>query len=516
MARQTADAILKNSGELTDEQKKALRAGTARAWYADLPGAAADLAGSALDYGAEGLARLLPSDLAGYDLPKSLGIRGFQRAMRDPAGGSKQLEQLGEDIGYIPPSTGTQEEEMARLMMGLADPIPGIPPTLAGPIIQAYGGRANVPQKLVDAIKESTPKIRGLRPYITPDEYALLSPQNIEKMKSIESGGPGVSILGKKTAIDPREIATMAEMGVAKKGWYRNSAGTLTNLFGPGDDARFAALLAATSPQTSVQDNLINSLNIWKNWNAAGRPTEKDEILEVMANSVQGEKGLESVLGAWRPNSIRALQADDPYEIQLSGPKVQSFYKNLTGHMDEVTNDTWQGKALGVEQNVFEAANRKVKGENIGMKSPGYVFSSAATRKAAKIAEEMTGEKWEPAEIQETTWSYVKALMEKRAGSGKRTTQEIAQELTPEEIVEVPDFGTLLRQDPYVGVLNEAGYGERLSSLPDITTEAAEIAPSADALRRAERVNRRLERQFQQGLREAAARAKAKEILNAQ
>jgi hypothetical protein len=132
MARQTADAILKNSGELTDEQKKALRAGTARAWYADLPGAAADLAGSALDYGAEGLARLLPSDLAGYDLPKSLGIRGFQRAMRDPAGGSKQLEQIGEDIGYIPPSTGTQEEEMARLMMGLTDPVPGLNPAVAG------------------------------------------------------------------------------------------------------------------------------------------------------------------------------------------------------------------------------------------------------------------------------------------------------------------------------------------------------------------------------------------------
>ena len=124
MARQTADAILKNRGELTDDQKKALRAGASRAWYADLPGAAADFAGSALDYGAEGLARLLPSDLAGYDLPKSLGIRGFQRAMRDPAGGSKQMEQIGEDIGYIPPSTGTKEEEMARLFMGLADPVP--------------------------------------------------------------------------------------------------------------------------------------------------------------------------------------------------------------------------------------------------------------------------------------------------------------------------------------------------------------------------------------------------------
>ena len=106
--------------------------------------------------------------------------------------------------------------------------------------------------------------------------------------------------------------------------------------------------------------------------------------------------------------------------------------------------------------------------------------------------------------------------MEKRAGSGKRTTQEIAQELTPEEIVEVPDFGTLLRQDPYVGVLNDAGYGERLSSLPDIESTAAKTGPGADAVRRAERINRRLERQFQQGIREAAARKAAKELEDAQ
>ena len=119
-----ARQALQNGAELTDEQKKAIRAGSARAFYADLPGAFTDIAGTALDYGAEGLARLLPSDLAGYDLPKSLGIRGFQRAMRDPALGSKQLERVGEKAGYIPPTTGTQEEEMARLFMGLADPMP--------------------------------------------------------------------------------------------------------------------------------------------------------------------------------------------------------------------------------------------------------------------------------------------------------------------------------------------------------------------------------------------------------
>ena len=130
--------------ELTEDQKKAIRAGSARAWYADLPGAFTDLAGSALDYGAEGLARLLPSDLAGYDLPESLGIRGFQRGVRNPALGSKQMEQIGEDIGYIPKTTGTKEEERARLLMGLVDPMPGISPAVAG--VFASNRAKNLPE----------------------------------------------------------------------------------------------------------------------------------------------------------------------------------------------------------------------------------------------------------------------------------------------------------------------------------------------------------------------------------
>ena len=121
--------VAKNAAKtvLSDEEKKAVRAGTSRAWYADLPGSVADISGATLDYGAEGLARLLPSDLAGYDIPKSLGIRKFQQAMRNPALGSKQLEKFGEQVGYIPPTTGTETEERARLLAGFVDPVPGVP-----------------------------------------------------------------------------------------------------------------------------------------------------------------------------------------------------------------------------------------------------------------------------------------------------------------------------------------------------------------------------------------------------
>ena len=125
-ARNRANQILEahEKLELSEEEKKAVRAGAARAWYADLPGAATDITGMALDYGAEGLSRLLPSELAGYDLPQTLGIKRFQKAMRDPALGHKHLEKLGVDAGYIPPTTGTEEEERARLLAGFIDAVP--------------------------------------------------------------------------------------------------------------------------------------------------------------------------------------------------------------------------------------------------------------------------------------------------------------------------------------------------------------------------------------------------------
>ena len=111
--------------ELTPEQKKAITAGTTRAWYADFPGAPADLAGMGVDYLAEGLKSLLPSgEQAGFNIAKSLGLTAVQEGARNPILGSRHLEELGEKAGYIPPSTGTDLEMVARVGAGFVDPIP--------------------------------------------------------------------------------------------------------------------------------------------------------------------------------------------------------------------------------------------------------------------------------------------------------------------------------------------------------------------------------------------------------
>ncbi|MEK7862577.1 MAG: hypothetical protein AAB295_04855, partial [Chloroflexota bacterium] len=70
------------------------------------------------------------------------------------------------------------------------------------------------------------------------------------------------------------EMAAVAFAGRAKRGWYENSAKAMVSAFG-ADAPRFAALLAALSPQTSVENNLTNALTTWKNWVLEDRPTDQ-------------------------------------------------------------------------------------------------------------------------------------------------------------------------------------------------------------------------------------------------
>ena len=228
----------------------------------------------------------------------------------------------------------------------------------------------------------------------------------------------------------------MASAGIAKKGWYEDTSVALRTVF-EDDTEQFAALLASTSPQISVEGNLENALNIWNGWLKAGRPTDRNEIIRIMGDGVnktplenRGVEALEklsqkldlplgsedemiasirtfqeaspqnadlvkrkSVMDAWIPNSVRSLSGRKGDPIRLSGAKVNSFRQNIMGETTEVTQDTWQGKAVGVIQRVFGGSRRKFEMERtrpsvagdkkftvtdeLGYKSPGYIASSA-------------------------------------------------------------------------------------------------------------------------------------------
>lgn len=346
-----------------------------------------------------------------------------------------------------------------------------------------------------------------------------LTPQEQAKFKS-DTAVKFVNIL--KQLPGKEEFGAAAVAGKAKKGWYEGSTQAIIQVFGP-DSQRFAALLSATSPQTSVESNLFNALQIWKNWTAAGRPVDRESIVRVMGESVQGGKGEESVLDAWINNSVKALSAEDPSTVVLSGPKVNSFMLNLQGNVNEVTNDAWMAAFTYVDQNLFKGSLTKTDPG----KGPGYLAMNARVRETADYLTKLTGEKWTPAEVQETIWSWAKTLYETASAKGEtRTAVQLIQDnaITDELIAATPDFRTLFYDDRFAPILEQAGYTEQLNQLraatsgsdvaagakkPGAGSQAGAIDPEAQR-KYLERNAKRLDKLRKDREREAAAKAKAK------
>ena len=314
-------------------------------------------------------------------------------------------------------------------------------------------------ERAIDVVEAAARSFANKARYLTASERGKLRSNTRETFVRIFNDLPS-----------EKEFAAAAIGGQAKRGWYRASSQAIIEVFG-ADAPRFAALLAATSPQTSVENNLINALNIWKNWTAAGRPTDRKAILKVMGQSVMGNKGEDSVLDAWVNNSTRALTSENPEALVISGPKVNSFMLNLRGFVDEVTNDAWMANFALVDQVIFKGS-LNAAGTDPG-KGPGYLAMSARVRAAASYLTKLTGEEWTPAEVQETVWSWAKTLYELQERQGEnRTALEILQagELTDDAIANTPDFATLLNNGTYKQILKEAGYGEALERLAQSDT----------------------------------------------
>jgi hypothetical protein len=291
---------------------------------------------------------------------------------------------------------------------------------------------------------------------LTPEEQGKLRTDTAIKMVDILTTLPST-----------KEFAAAAVGGIAKKGWYEGSAKAIIEVFGQ-DAPRFAALLSATSPQTSVESNLYNALQTWKNWTAAGRPQDRESIISVMGQSVQGSKGEESVLDAWKNNSVRALTTEDPSTLTLSGPKVDSFMKNLQGNVEQVTNDAWMASFSLVDQTIFSGSLTKTDAG----KGPGYLAMNARVRDTAKYLTKLTGETWTPAEVQETIWSWAKTLYEKASDANEtRSALQLIKEnaITDDLIASTPDFRTLFYDERYAPILEQAGYKDQLDRLRTAT-----------------------------------------------
>jgi hypothetical protein len=363
---------------------------------------------------------------------------------------------------------------------------------------------------MADARNESThlANLAAATQHMTPAEQAQVAGYRESAVQKVVDAFHG------STPTD--ETAAMALVGKAKKGWYARSAKALTQMFGP-DATRFGALLAAMSPQIGIEGNFSNALKTWVNWDKAGRPTGHDAIRQVMENSVQrspdAPPGKSSVLPAWHQNSVRALTSKDPEaeNFKLSGPKVDSFMRNLRDNVHEVTNDSWNAVAMNMDQALFGGrralAPENTFGERAG-KSPSYIGVSAKIRAAAGRLSKLTGETWTPREVQETMWSFVKTAFEHSERTGKSIPDLIRSgELNDDLIGATPDFHRLFSSGEHRGFLRGTRYeanAERLAGEPgEAPAPAAASGKALAAARKSlaphlEKVSKRLQGQLEE------------------
>jgi hypothetical protein len=335
------------------------------------------------------------------------------------------------------------------LMMGSVEPVPFAAPRL-GDLLKQVGGKEAL--KLGAAVSEN-PSLRTALTYLTPAEAKIVAnfdPAQLGHFARVSDWLPPASYFG-----------ALARGGSGKIGWYQFSRDALEHVYGE-DAGLFAGLLAATSPQNPVETNLLNATKIYRGWVQAGRPTDEPTILKIMGENVQGTKGVKSVLDSWINNTVGVLQGGDT----LSGPKVDSFWANLRnrpGATDRVTLDAWMSHLLGLQQTNFagSATPLQLAAGNPGY-SPGYLATSAKLRQAA------TGTNLTPEQMQESMWSWGKALMEQAQNTGM-TAQEIVKRglLDPKAIAGTPDFSTLLHDPQFADVISSISpaHAKRLQTL---------------------------------------------------
>jgi hypothetical protein len=266
-----------------------------------------------------------------------------------------------------------------------------------------------------------------------------------------------------------KEWVDAAKAGEVGRKWYQRSgeafdalAKAAPDYFSEGDREKFTDLVAATSPQQGVTQNLREALSAWKKWNDADRPTKASEIRELLDPELtNGPSKL--------PNAIKALTGQDMFPELPDNRyfKVPNFAKNLRGLMNNVTNDSWMGLFSGI-----------VKEADIA-RSQNYHPVSVMTRAAAKELG------WEPAEAQAAIWVFTRTLGE-MAEKKDVTTRSALGNLTDEKMkAYADDFADIMRNDPQArSLMKQLGVDlgtldEKLGAIghPEVASGAASITP---------------------------------------
>ena len=272
-------------------------------------------------------------------------------------------------------------------------------------------------------------------------------------------------------------LVEAAHAGRIKRGWYQDTVKAFSKLFpDPDDYSRFMALLSATSPQTGVDTNFKYALDIWTEWNQQGREARTPEDVKKLVRGALDKwksQGKQVQMGdggsvpqavpfspaSSLPNIVRTLgYQGDWSDFRLSGPKVQSFWSNLIGNANRSTNDVWMSYLSKVPQKTFGT-------------TPSYYSFNTVARNAVDALNDrlLPDEKpWTLAEVQETSWSFLRALAYVQGAKGLNPNEALA-EITNGDITGNVDFLKLAAEDHNVRRrLHTLGLGAELDAVREI------------------------------------------------
>jgi hypothetical protein len=300
---------------------------------------------------------------------------------------------------------------------------------------------------------------------LTPEQVPLLAgkskgfQENVERMYSLLP--------------TPETFAHAAIRGASTRGWYLGAGRTIREGWG-ADAPRFTALMAAMSPNKSVQENVKFATQTWAAWIEAGRPSSAEEIQKLGI--------IQSPLPADFNNSVTALTAsaqdlEQGVPTLLSGGKVGPFYANLLGAVNPITHDTHMARGYGTLPG--------------GVTTQARVYAQdAMVGNAAREFERLTGVPVSRREIQEMTWGYIRGLTEAAGKKGKALDALEEAFVNPsakltgglelqERIADAAPMGDLLAQPEYADALRRAGIANITPyspvGVPTINPEAADI-----------------------------------------
>jgi hypothetical protein len=345
-------------------------------------------------------------------------------------------DKLGSKYEAIPHGEATDEriEQTIQNITGKANPPKSLGSASAG---TAFGKEAPLTPK---QLQERLPDLA--QQHLTQEEKDSITTTATGKPRN---AGTSKFIQNMTNIPTVKEYTDIALQGEGARKWYSRSTAAFDAMhdaapdyFKDGDKEKFMGVLAGSSPQQAVVNNLRETLAFWKEWVDAGRPEfslDKWQKFGDVADAAWKEDGSPRVRGMakgasmhwdyaptgdeWKnenlllknltlpetkvPNIIKALNGEPMWpDLQKNAAfKAPSFAENLRKWIDGkstgtkyVTNDSWMGLFGGIDKSALS------KPEN-------YHPLSVATRAAA----EALG--WEPEEAQAAIWSFTQALTEK-------------------------------------------------------------------------------------------------------